>query len=244
MQRNNVASNTFSPRTLHQQILRHLGTSIIRGDVKAGEALPSEPELCVQLNVSRIALREALKVLAAKGLLEARPKIGTLVRSRSAWNLLDSDVLSWLQEVGPDDAFLRDLIDLRLVFEPAAARRAARHATDAEIGEMEAWYRRMRIAIHDSNTFIRADLEFHGMILAAAHNELLRQLGNTLGAALRAGRAVTTQLPVSFEHAMPLHRAVLDAIRDHNDLAAEQAMIHLIEEAQSDIYHVLHPDAD
>jgi GntR family galactonate operon transcriptional repressor len=240
----NVASPSFSPRTLHQQILRHLGMRIVRGDVQAGETLPSEPELCAQLNVSRIALREALKVLAAKGLVESRPKTGTLVRARSTWNLLDPAVLSWLQEVGPDEAFLRDLSDVRLVIEPAAARRAARHATDAEIGALEAWYRRMEIAIHDVDTFIRADLDFHEMILTGAHNELLQQLGKTIRVALRASRAITTRLPGASEGAMPLHRAVLDAIRNHNEQAAEQAMIDLIMAAQSDIDHVLHPDAD
>jgi DNA-binding FadR family transcriptional regulator len=244
MQKNHLGSHTFSRQTLHQQILRHLGTSIVRGGVKAGETLPSEPELCVQLNVSRIALREALKVLAAKGLVESRPKTGTLVRPRSAWNLLDPDVLAWLQEIGPDDAFLRDLIDVRLVIEPAAARRAARHATDADIGALEAWYRRMEIAIHDVDTFIRADLEFHGMILTAAHNELLQQLGNTIRVALRASRAITTQLPGASEGAMPLHWAVLDAIRNKNEDVAERAMIDLIMAAQSDIDHVLHSAAD
>src|SRR5437879_1577890 len=100
------AARPFSPKSLHEQIVQHIGLSILRGEAKPGDTLPSEPKLCTQLNVSRIALREALKVLAAKGLVESRPKTGTRVRPRHAWNLLDRDVLSWQHEAGLDEAFL------------------------------------------------------------------------------------------------------------------------------------------
>ncbi len=243
MSRASSMAGSFSPRTLHKQIVSHLGLAILRGELASGDTLPSEPELCAQLNVSRIALREALKVLAAKGLVESRPKTGTRIRPRADWNLLDPDVLAWRHEAGPDPEFLRNITDVRLIIEPAAARRAARRASLEDIAALEAWYRRMGIAINDTETFIAADLEFHGAILAASHNELLQQMGTTISAALRASRAVTTHVPGANEASMPQHWAVFEAIGDHNEAAAEAAMTALIMEAAADIDRGLHPDA-
>ncbi len=237
-----TVAGSFSRKTLHEQLVRHLGASILRGEFKPGDALPSEPEFCLQLDVSRIALREALKVLAAKGLVESRPKTGTRIRPRAAWNLLDPDVLAWQHEAGPDPDFLRNITDVRFIIEPAAARRAARRATPDDITTLEAWYRRMQIALDDTETFIGADLQFHGAILAASHNELLQQMGATIDAALRASRAITVHVPGANAASMPRHWAVVMAIRDHDEDAAEGAMIDLITEAATDIDRGLHPD--
>lgn len=234
-------ARSFSPRSLHTQIVRHVGLGILRGDVRPGDALPSEPDFCVQLSVSRIALREALKVLASKGLVESRPKTGTRVRPRDDWNLLDPEVLVWLCESGPDRAFLRNLSEVRLAIEPMAARLAATRATAEQIDDLDAWYRRMWMAIEDTEAFIGADLEFHTALLSAAHNELLLRMGGTIGAALRASREVTTRLPSSSEAAMPLHGAVIEAIRARDERASEGAMSALIVGTMADIERALRP---
>src|SRR5207245_3470655 len=117
---------------------RQIGLSIMRNDFKPGDALLSEPELSLQFNVSRPVLREALKMLGAKGLIESRPKTGTRVRPRADWNFLDPDVLSWRYAGGVSAEDVRALFELRRAIEPMAAALAAQRATPAQIGEVPA----------------------------------------------------------------------------------------------------------
>lgn len=222
-------------RTLHAQVVQHLGLSIVREDSPSGEVLPDEAALCAQLGVSRTVLREAIKVLAAKGLVEPRPRTGTRVRPRQEWNLLDPDVLEWQYEAGPDQRFLRQLTELRLIVEPPAAGLAATRATTQQLDEIERWFRRMEVTVEDHPTFIDADLAFHAGILAASHNELLQQMGRTNGLALRVSRLVTGRVPGGFAVAMPMHQAIFEAIRDREAAAAERGMRALLERTAVDV---------
>lgn len=229
------------PLSRHAQIVHHLGANIVRmGVAGRGQVLPSEPDLCAQLGVSRAMLREAIKVLAAKGLVESRPKHGTVVRDRRAWNLLDPDVLTWHGEVGPDDWFLRNLSEVRLIVEPQAARRAAVRATDDEISTLDAWCNRMSVAVHDPAAFVTADIQFHGALLAAAHNELLAQLIGAIGAALRASIDITAHVRGAPEASLPLHATVVDSLRARDGDGAEEAMRLLITTTAHDIDRGLH----
>ena len=108
-------------RGLHREVVHQLGLLVIRGVPAPGETLPDETALGEQFGVSRTVLREAIKVLAAKGLVEPRPRVGTRVRPRHGWNLLDCDVLSWRFEAGPDETLLREITEIRGIIEPAAA---------------------------------------------------------------------------------------------------------------------------
>src|ERR1041384_698122 len=91
---------TYPRRGLHGAVVHDIGVRIVRGDLQPGDPLPTEEELGSQLAVSRTVLREAVKVLAAKRLVDSRPKTGTRVLDRSDWNLLDPDVLAWQFEAG------------------------------------------------------------------------------------------------------------------------------------------------
>lgn len=236
---------SFVLQSRHEQIVHHLGVTIVRNAaIKPDQTLPSEPELCARLNVSRNMLREAIKVLAAKGLVESRPKVGTQVRPRQAWNLLDPEVLAWHSEVGPDEWFLRNLSEVRLLVEPQVARLAATRATDEEIASLDAWCRRMRIAVHDPDTFVTADIKFHATLLSASHNELLEQLIAAISAALRASINITAQVAGASEASLPLHAAVVNSIRAHDGQAAEAAMRTLIGTTASDIERGLELDTD
>src|SRR6266480_6010336 len=93
----------YPDRSLHDRVVHAIGRKILGGELPPGALLPAEPEL----GASRTVLREAIKVLAAKGLVEARPKTGTRVRPRDAWNLLDPDVLAWQQGGGSSPSLLR-----------------------------------------------------------------------------------------------------------------------------------------
>ena len=128
---------------LHGQIVHSIGRRILRGEIQPGEVLPLDSAL----PASRTVQREAIKVLAAKGLVESRPKTGTRVRPRQSWNLLDPDVLAWQREGAPPAAFLRKLTEVRGVVEPAAAELAGERASGRELAAIEEAYRDMAAAL-------------------------------------------------------------------------------------------------
>jgi GntR family transcriptional regulator, galactonate operon transcriptional repressor len=161
---------------LHGQVAHSIGRRIVEGSIKENTFLPREAELATQFGVSRQAVREALKVLAAKGLVASRRRTGTSVLPRSSWNLLDPDVLAWHppERVPPD--FLKDLVELRRLIEPAAAERAATRATAEEIAALGTALDAMRATVDDRAAFIEADVEFHALVSAASGNVLFDRL--------------------------------------------------------------------
>jgi len=230
-----------SSRTLHGQVVQRLGSRIVGSGPAPGWTLPDEEALGAELGVSRTVLREAIKVLAAKGLVETRPKTGTRVRPRDEWDLLDPDVLRWRYEAGPDEQLLRDLTEVRFIIEPAAAALAARRATADEVAAILEWYRKMEAGLTAIEVFIDADMGFHGAILAATDNDLLQRIGRTVGLALRFSRTITVKIPAGPSASMPLHRAIAEAIAEHDAAAAEDRMRDLLRMTAADITAVLHP---
>lgn len=231
--------NSLQRQNLSEQVVHQIGLSIMRNDFKPGDTLSSEPELGLQFNVSRPVMREALKILSAKGLIESRPKTGTKVRPRAKWNILDPEVIGWLYEVGPDRSFLDVLCEVRLMFEPMTARLAAARASDDEIKTIEECYRRMEAGVNSPESYIPADLEFHAAICAAAHNEMLQKITETLTPSLQVSRIVTSHLPGANLAAMPLHRSVAEAIHESDEQAAEEAMRKLVILTTGDIQRAL-----
>lgn len=221
--------------TLAEQIAREIGVRILRNEFKPGDALMQEPELSLQFNVSRPVLREALKILGAKGLIESRPRIGTRVRQRIHWNLLDPDVLAWQNEASLDLPFLLKICEVRLMFEPMTAGLAATRATPEEIASIEQSCQAMQDAVDSMANYVAADLQFHTAICLAAHNEFLGKIITTLDAPLRGSRLITSRLPGANQSAMPLHRAVSDALKNRDAGAAEEAMRRLVLQTTEDI---------
>lgn len=221
---------------LPEQVARAIGLSIMRREFQAGDILPSEPELSMQFHVSRTVLREALKVLGKKGLIESRPKKGTRVRPREDWNLLDVDVIDWQYEVGPDKSYLEAICEVRFMFEPMTARFGAARATDKEIETIVECCQRMQEVIESTEDYIAADLQFHTAICAAAHNELLQNMMTTFATSLRISRLVTSRLPGANQAAMPAHQAVAEAMRNRDAQAAEEAMRMLVLLTTEDIH--------
>ena len=220
-----MKDRTYPRRGLHGQLVHDIGVRILRGDLRPGDslALDTEPD---GETVSRTVVREAIKVLAAKGLVVARPRTGTHVRDRRYWNLMDPDVLAWRLEANPGDDFFVDVFELRRLIEPAAAGLAAGRAGPAEIEELETALAEMDAAVDDRDAYLAADLRFHTVILEASHNELLAHLGGTLRAVFRASFART--LPVA-RATIGQHAAVAAAIREGDGAGAEAAMLALIE---------------
>lgn len=224
----------YPHRGIHGETVHNIGRRIVGGKLKPGDPLP-EAELIAELDVSRTVLREALKVLTAKGLVESKPRTGTKVRPRSDWRLMDPDVLAWQSENGLDELFLRNLAEVRHIIEPATARLAAERADEEEISLLEESYRQMELHVVHSEAYIAADMQFHSVILNSCRNEILEQLGSAIGEALEISRKVTVETPGSPEAHLPLHKAVVGAIRAQDGPAAEIAMRKLIDFVQSDI---------
>jgi len=226
---------TYPRRGLHGEVVHTIGLQILRGELQPGDALPAEEDLSVDHSVSRTVLREAVRVLAAKGLVQARPKTGTRVRPRAEWNVLDPDVLAWRVEAGPDGMLYEQVTEVRFGIEPQAARLAALRATDEEIVGIREAYDAMELGVKDQAAYLAGDLLFHDRILNASHNELLGHLGSVLRAVFRTMFEYTTTSPTSRRRALPLHRAILDGIAARDDVAAEQAMRSLIGDTAADI---------
>jgi GntR family transcriptional regulator, galactonate operon transcriptional repressor len=226
---------------LHDQVVRQLALRILRGEQLIPNIdYPTEADLCAELKVSRTVLREAIKVLEAKGFVEVRPKIGVTISPRDEWNLLDSAVLEWQSQILPDKDFMRDLLEFRRAVEPVAAELAARRATLEQIGNLFNCLNKMEALVESRQDFIKADLEFHGTIFAACHNELLQRVNVTVHGALRTSRVITTGLPGRSVAALGMHRDVANAIRARDPLAAHFAMDSLISRTALDIEALLH----
>jgi DNA-binding FadR family transcriptional regulator len=148
----------------HMRVHDRLGLAIVRGDLAPGEALPAEVQLCTMLGVSRTAMREAVRGLAAKGLIDSRPKRGTLVRDPAHWNHLDPDVLRWRIEGSDLETYLAKMFQLRRATEPEAAALAAVAAGADDHARLEAGFQAMVDAGDDNAAWVEADLAFHRSI--------------------------------------------------------------------------------
>ncbi|MBV8159178.1 MAG: FadR family transcriptional regulator [Dyella sp.] len=218
-------------RSLHGHVVRELGTRIVAGDLKPGDVLPREDALAESMQVSRNALREALKVLSSKGLIEARPKIGTRVRAREFWNQLDADVLSWRCASMPTDDFIEKLVEMRELIEPAAAAAAAQRRTSAALARIDAAYRKME-ASSDAGEWATADLAFHNAILQATGNELMSSLFAVIESVFGMFFVLSAETAVDFKYSLPQHHKVLEAIRRNQPEAARKAMQAMIVDAR------------
>lgn len=219
---------TLNPDRLFGQVAQKLAVAIITGRVRAGELLPNEDDLRSDISVSRTAYREAVKILTAKGLVEARPKIGTRAAPRERWNLLDPDVLSWQFEADPNERFIRDLFELRRFVEPSAARLAAQRRTSADIARIEAAYRGMVDNPPYAEATIRADLAFHEAIFTAAQNAALQCLASAVIATLQWSLLLKTGDEEAYVESLPDHEHVLLAIIDRDGDLASARMAGLV----------------
>lgn len=211
-------------------LVHDLGRRVVGGEFTPDVALPNEDELVARFGVSRTVLREAMKTLAAKGLVEIRPKTGTRVRAPEHWHHIDPDVMVWHYETGPSQQFLDALVDLRRVLEPAAAARAAERATPAEIMEIAGAYQAMCDAIGDKAAHGEADRRFHAGIFAATHNAMLARMIDLIALGIYGN---TVSAPDSIiegqRRSLPFHRDVLDAIRARDPAAAAAAASRLLD---------------
>jgi DNA-binding FadR family transcriptional regulator len=235
MPHSRVSGRGYPRGGLHGQIVHAIGRQILSGKIRPGDALPTLPGL----SASRTVLREVIKVLAAKGLVESRPKTGTRVRPRNAWNLLDPDVLAWQGDGAASAAFLKQLTEVRLIVEPAAAELAAARAGSTELQTLEKAFLDMEAALggpaEDYSAFDQADMRFHQAIVRACGNDLLEQMSQFVYSALLVSFQATSRLPGRARASLPDHRSILEAIREGDAGRAAQAMRSLVRSTAGEI---------
>lgn len=234
-------SRSSAPRaTFQEQVLDTLGREICSGQIRPGQLLPPEPDLCERFGFSRIVIREAIKSLAAKGLLEVTRRVGTLVLDQTRWNLFDPDIIAWRGETAAlDPTLARDLMEVRRIIEPAAVRLAALRASDEDRRNLRAAYMAMARAVAGKGDYVKADLAFHTIILSACGNQFVRQMQDAMSALLQVSFDVITTKPGGPAHSLPLHEAVCVAIEQGDGDAAERAALILIDGAEEDLRELL-----
>lgn len=220
-------------RSAHDLVAHGIGQNIMQGRFPIGSTLPGDAELMELYGVSRTALREALKTLAAKGLIESKTKVGTKVLDRNNWNMFDADILGWHLELGVDARFLGWLFEIRQMLEPLACATAALRRTSEQLEGMRKALQAMYQCESSRQGFTKADLAFHQAILEASGNPFLQSIGSVIGAALATSFTISS--PVSsddrFREVMRQHQAVFDAIAEKDPAAASAAMSELILQA-------------
>jgi len=223
----------YRGRGLHGEVVEELGRRILAGEVLEGETI-DVVELETELGVSRSVLREAIRVLKAKGLVDARPKRGTFVQSRAEWKLLDADVMRWQFNGHNHEQLFDDLAELRGIIEPAAAGLAALRRTDDDLAALGDALERMSAAAHGEGDAVEADLAFHRAVLMATHNELLVRTEIVLEPGLEA-RDRVVHAAVEDDDPTPAHAAVLEAIRDGDPGRAVSAASALLAKSLLDL---------
>jgi DNA-binding FadR family transcriptional regulator len=219
---------------IHGTIARQLGIAIISGRYAPGDILEGEVVSSEQLSVSRTAYREALRILAAKGLIDARPKVGTRINPRSQWNFLDTDVLEWIFDTEPDADILNALFELRDLVEPAAAALAASRRSHAQLAAMRRALEAMRLHTLATEAGQNADLEFHAILLQATHNPFLVSLATSVGSAIHITTIFKQRHQPLRRNPMPDHDRVYEAIASQDPARARAAMRGLIRLARID----------
>lgn len=226
---------------LHGTIARDLGVLIVSGRYKPGDILNGEIDASDRLQVSRTAYREAVRILAAKGLVESRPKVGTRVSPQSGWHMLDPDVLSWIFEFEPDDKLLANLFELRKIVEPEAAALAALRRTDEELSAMEKALEGMATHTLASEAGRLADQDFHSAMLRASRNVFVVSLTSGVGAAISWTTIFKQRHNPLRRDPIPDHRKVYEAVKASDPKAAHAAMLSLVELAQLDTANARKP---
>jgi DNA-binding FadR family transcriptional regulator len=224
-----VFERNNSVSTMSAQVARIIGTRIVSGEFGPGDSLPIESELCQAYGVSRSTIREAVKNLSAKRLLEVAPKVGTRVLPFASWNLLDPDVLSWRLNAQFDNRIVEDLYEMRQCFEPRACYLAARDGTNEDLEQIRRCFADMLSTLQNPALAATAETEFHLSIIAATHNGLFVTIGGAVKTALRVSYALTQKSPGRPAMEMEPYEMVLTAIVARRGEAASDAMRRLLE---------------
>lgn len=222
-------------RNYHSYVINEVGRAIVSGAMPVGSSLPGDAEMMDRFGVSRTVLREALKTLEAKGLVEARAKVGTRVLPQSRWNLFDRQVLAWKLESGPSAGFLAAFQTVRASLEDQSARLAARHREAEHVRLLHYWLNQRAVMAHQPEPFAMAEFEIHRVLAEASGNPFLR----AATAMMEFGVAVAVKARLQGEQEAPpgglaealapIYEALVQAVERGDAEAAAVAMARLVD---------------
>lgn len=219
-----MVANPLKPKNLSDQVFERIRDLIFRGDLKPGEQLKSERELTEIMSVSRPTIRQAIKKLIEKGLVENRQGQGTFVcnpKDTRGQNLL-KDLIDW------DDASLRDLLEVRMALECQAVTTAAIRSTSEDVDALDRHVKEMRESIEKGELGIMEDVRFHMTLAYATKNQiqilLMKNLYDLLHFGIEESLKQLYLDPDNLEIILDQHQRVTDAIRSRNTESAYQAM--------------------
>lgn len=216
---------------LYEQIVGQIESRIMSGDLKVGDQLPPERELAVQFQVSRTAVREAVKILREKGLIEIRSGRGTFVINGTPVVMRQS--LGLLMKFGSNDGYA-NLVEVREIMESEIAALAATRMTVEFLIAMQEAYDMMEKSYDNVDLFIEADLDFHLALAEATQNPLIPALMDSIIDLLREERKRTAQVEGGLTRGQHYHRKILDAVINHNPQAARLAMKEHLQQIRAD----------
>jgi len=227
-----VPSRKMERGRSHLEIAATLGGEILSGARPPGSRLPSMDEMFQMFGVSRLVVREVMRTLAAKGMVTSKARVGTKVSDPAQWNWLDAQVLGWRGKIGLDQAFLRQLTQIRLALEPAAASLAAKNRNEQDLDMLRAALKGMYGSGDDHQKFVQADRNFHDSVIAATHNPFFYASNSATEVALfrflsTISVAVTSNERTHVRSAAQ-HEQIFKAIAEGKSRAAAQAMARVI----------------
>lgn len=221
--------STIDQKPLSERIVERMLGLISERKLKPGDRLPPETELAAMLNVSRPSLREALRALSVMKVVEIRQGSGTYVTSLQPELLVEHLDFVFSLDVS---TFLQ-LLQARSVIEPGISEIAASHITDEEIAGLEALVTQSEHSRDDPHAFMMADAELHRLIANASRNPILIRFMESIGRLGLASRRRTTQLPGVVDQVLDDHRAIIQALKARDPLAAREAMRRHLETIQN-----------
>lgn len=217
---------------LADRVAQHMTERLLDGTLPHGERLPPERVLAEQYGVSRTVIREAVRVLASKGLVETRGGSGTYVRGPNAEAVAESMALLFRLHQGSTPVDYEMVHEVRRVLEVEIAPLAARRATAEDIESLKAALERQRASRHDREAHAAYDLAFHAALATATHNPLFPVLLNSVSDVMREVRSVGFLVPGSFDNGLMHHERLIAAVKLQDAAAARRAMQEHLRDSQ------------
>lgn len=221
----------ISTGRIYEKIVEQIEESVRAGNLKAGDRLPSERELGEQFGVSRTAIREAVKALTQKGLVEVYPGRGTFITNGSSKAVRHS--LGVMMQFDSEES-TRNLVEIREILEPEIAAMAASNASRMDLKTMQQAVIEMEGALDDADTFVEADLEFHLALADATQNNLISILINSIIDILREQRKRISLVDGGLKRGQYHHKRILGAVERNDPDAARKAMITHLRQVRKD----------
>src|SRR5215471_15107906 len=217
---------------VYEQIAAQIEKRILSGELRSGDRLPTERELSEQFHASRTAVREAMKTLAQKGLVDMRPGRGTIVIDGTSQAMRDSlGLMMKVGQAGSSDS----LVEVREIIEPEIAALAALRAKDEQISAMREAVGVMDTNLHEANAYIAADNDFHRALAKGTQNVLILALVDSIVDLLSEQRKLIFSTKGAPERGQIHHKRILASVMNHDVEAARAAMHAHLHQVREDV---------